>query len=287
MNRRDTLGLLGSSAIGAAALGTLTGSPDAAAATAAGNLTTLNPANADDLALIHRKLAWSMDETVGFWWLKGRRYAAFAPSYTPLWDMLIGTIFIAKDLGSDGFSLTTITTTFYSDINTGQLLENFHNPLTGKDLKVPYATPKASTEKYSTRGIPAERKLPGTTMSRYTEPGPAWIEGNDVWVRSDVAFRAAPDDPMKKTFVVEDLSTYFGSLKDVANPKLKAVPAGQVFTDVLNYPAWLEMGDRNGHFFSRCFGRKVFKQSEMPQDWQRLMAERYPAIAKDPQAALG
>jgi hypothetical protein len=46
------------------------------------------------------------------------------------------------------------------------------------------------------------------------------------------------------------------------------------------------MGDRNGHFFSRCFGRKVFSTGAMPADWQRLMAEHYPEMLRDPLAAL-
>ena len=81
------------------------------------------------------------------------------------------------------------------------------------------------------------------------------IEGDDVWVRSDMAFRAVPTDLTRKAFQVEDLSTYFASLRDVADPRKKAIPTGQVFSDMLNFPPWLEMGDRNGHYFSRCFGR--------------------------------
>jgi hypothetical protein len=123
-------------------------------------------------------------------------------------------------------------------------------------------------------------------MTQTSEPGPAYIEGDDIWLRSDFSARVIPTDDTRRPFQVEDLSTFFGSLKDVANPAAKAVPAGQTFTDLLNYPGWLEMGDRNGHFFSRCFGRKVFSTPAMPEDWQRLMAERYPQILKDPQAAL-
>jgi hypothetical protein len=128
--------------------------------------------------------------------------------------------------------------------------------------------------------------IPGTVATRSAEPGPAGIEGDDVWVRSDYAVRAVPDDATRRPFQVEDLSTYFGSLKDVANPAAEAIPAAQVFTDLLNFPGWLEMGDRNGHFFSRCFGRKVFHTAAMPREWQRLMAEHHPDVLADPLAAL-
>ena len=279
MDRRQSLEMIGSTVLGAASL-----APRAIAGAAA--LPALNPADPVDLGMIHRKLAWSLDGTVGFWWLKGRRYAAVTPHYTPLWDMLVGTIFTTRDIDIDTYAVTSLTTTFYTDIATGQYLENFHNPVTGKDLKIPYPAPRASEQKYGRQGLVSELSMPGTTTTRNTEPGPAWIQGDDVWVRGDVAIRVVPNDPMKKVFEVEDLSMYFGSLQQVANPKLRAISAGQVFTDILNYPSWLDMGDRNGHYFSRCFGRKVFKQSDMPQDWQQLMREHYPTIANDPTAAL-
>ena len=79
---------------------------------------------------------------------------------------------------------------------------------------------------------------------------------------------------------------YFGSVKDVQNPRLGHIPAGQVFTDLLSYPAWLEMQDQPGQFFSRCLGRKVFDPHRMPAAWHEFMARRYPAVAKDPAGAL-
>jgi hypothetical protein len=236
-----------------------------------------------------RKLAYVAGEGFGIWWLKGRRYAAVPPVYTPFWDMLIGTLFHVRDLDADTYAVTTLATSFYTDIHTGELLETFHNPVTGKDQKVTFLALKPVEQHYGLHGQMVEtamNSMPGSASTRSAEPGPLFIEGDDVWIRADNSFRAVPADVTRQAFQVEDLSTYFGSLRDLANPALKAMPAGQVFTDLLNYPAWLEMGDRNGHFFSRCFGRKVFSTGAMPKDWQRLMAEHHPEILKDPLGAL-
>ena len=282
MNRRDTLGIIGAGLLGVIAL-----EPASAAATPAAP--KLDPASAKDAALVFRKLAWCSDGGFGIWWLKGRRFAAIPPVYTPFWDMLIGTLFTVRDIDADTYAVTTLTTSFYTDVKTGQFLENFHNPITGKDHKVTYLGMKPIEQKYGLHGQMVEtpmNSMAGATTSRSAEPGPFVVEGDDVWIRSDNSFRAVPNDVTRQAFQVEDLSTYFGSLKDLNNPKLKLVPAGQVFTDLLNYPAWLEMGDRNGHFFSRCFGRKTPGPAAMPQDWQRLMAEHHPEILKDPLAAL-
>jgi hypothetical protein len=283
MNRRETLamsaGLLGAAALDAP----LRARPREPAQQ------TFNLADPRDVARIFRRLAYVEGEGFGIWWLKGRRYCAVPPHYIPFWDMLIGQLFTVRDLGEDGYSVISMSTTFYTDIATGELISNFHNPVTGKDLEAPVLVPRPSERRYGALGQMLETSMspiPGTTATHSSEPGPAFIEGDDVWLRSDNSTRAIPTDVTRQVLQVEDLTTYFGSLRDVANPAMKAVPAGQVFTDLLNYPAWLAMGDRNGHFFSRCFGRKVFSIAAMPGDWQRLMEKHHPDILRDPLAAL-
>jgi len=283
MNRRDSLAVFGAAMLGATTPGT------AAAAPAKNAPPPFDLSNPRDIARIYRRLAWIDGDGFGIWWLKGRRYVAVPPTYIPFWDMLIGSLFTIRSLDADTYAVTSMSTTFYTDIATGALLDTFHHPVTGKDVKVVPLNPKPITQQYGIHGQMLEtpmNSMPGTTATRNSEPGPAFIEGDDIWLRNDVSARLVPTDVTRQALQVEDLTTYFGTLKDVANPKLREVPAGQVFTDLLNFPAWLEMGDRNGHFFSRCFGRKVFSTGAMPADWQRLMAERHPEILRDPLAAL-
>jgi hypothetical protein len=281
MNRRETIALLGAGVAGASV-----GIP-AAQARPGRTLRTVDPANPRDLAMIYRKLAWIDGEGFGLWWLKGRRYAAVPPTYIPFWDMLIGMLFTVRDIDSDTYAVTTLTTTFYTDIQTGALLETFHNPVTGKEVKVNYQPVHPTEQHYGPQGrLDEPPGIPGTSALRSTSPGPAFVEGDEVWLRADVSARAVPTDPTKPAFQVEDLTTFFGSFKDLADPAAKSMVAGQVFTDLLNYPAWLEMGDRSGHYFSRCFGRKVFAIDAMPEDWRRLMSLNHPDILKDPRAAL-
>jgi hypothetical protein len=59
-----------------------------------------------------------------------------------------------------------------------------------------------------------------------------------------------------------------------------------MFNDILNFPAWLQMGDQPGTFFSHCYGRKVFRYEQMPARWRSLFEYRYPDVAKDPAAVL-
>ena len=97
----------------------------------------------------------------------------------------------------------------------------------------------------------------------------------------------APDTPEAgKLFQINDHSTYHGSLRDVADPDVKNAPATWSFNDLNTWPAWMEMGDNPGNYFSRGFGRKVFAIEDMPSTWHRFATDRFPEVMKDPRGAL-
>jgi hypothetical protein len=112
------------------------------------------------------------------------------------------------------------------------------------------------------------------------------VQGGVVYVTADVILAGALVSDPGTRVRVNDLTTYVGSLRDVLDPKVAMAPAAQMFNDDNTWPAWLEMGDRPGSFFSRAQGRKVFRYEDMPPVWRGEVARRYPAIARDPAGAL-
>ena len=139
---------------------------------------------------------------------------------------------------------------------------------------------------YDKNGLKMAFERPGMTFKRKGDLGPAWIEGKDIWVRGDTSLRGEPTEAGGKVFQVNDMSTYFGALKDVSDPKVSSAPAGQAFSDVNTWPDWLEMGAQPGNYYSRCFGRKTDHIDGMPKIWRDIMAMKYPAVMKDPAGAL-
>lgn len=281
INRRTALGLIGA-AVGVVATG----------GTARANKRGFPAPDLTDkkqLALAYRKLAYSLDDSVTFWWMRGTRYGVIDSVATPFWDMHIGLWFQTRDLDADSYEVTLASANFYTPVNTAELLEVFHNPYTGADVPVKYATPKPwriviGREGHSAFGGAA----PGMTVTRSEDPGPGWIEGQDVVIRGDSVMNAVPTDPSsgKKGRSVNDWSTYVASLDDIANPKVKNAPGVQYFNDILTYPAWLQMGDHAGSYVSRCFGRKVFSYAQMPALWRRLYEKALPESAKDAAGVL-
>jgi len=247
----------------------------------------LDPSNPKELARIFRKLAFAADERIGFWWLRGTRGALVDTDVTPLWDMHIGSIFRARDLPDGQFEVSTIQTAFYTDLKSGERLRTFANPFTRKTIDIPRYPAKVERLTYDAHGRtdPPSGFLAG--LDRDAKIGPAWVQGDDVWIKGDVVIKGAPKAPGERPIRVNDLTTYFGSVRDVLDPSVAMPLAGQTFIDINIWPPWLEMGNQKGDYFSRCYGRKAASFDAMPTLWRQWMKEDFPKVTADFDAALG
>jgi len=283
ITRRTTLGLIGGAA-GFAATGSL--------ASAAAEVTpTLNLEDKQQLGLAFRKLAYSLDDSLTFWWLRGTRYGVVDAVATPFWDMYVGTWFKTRNLDDGKYELTMANVNFYTSPDTTELLEVFKNPYTGENIPVQYVMPKKPWRmEMEPNGGSAfgGSDIPGMTKTSGHSQGPAFVEGDEVYIRGDMFMYAEPIDAASGTrpLRVNDWSTYVGKLADIASPAVTNAPAAQYFTDILTWPKWLQMGDQPGNYVSRCVGRKVFAYEHMPQTWRNHLERMQPDTAKDPAGFL-
>jgi hypothetical protein len=252
---------------------------------AAASPSRLDPSRTADLSLIFRKLAYAMDERIGFWWLKGRRFALVDAGLIPFWDMHIGAAFQTRTLSGGQFEVAFLQTSFYSDLATGQLIRTFDNPLTHRTVDIAYPPAVASRLTFDAQG----RTDPPTgflaNLARDARIGPAWVQGDDVWVEGNILL-SGPPAPGGRAIRVNDLTTYFGSARDILDPDMPMPLAGQMFSDINIWPPWLQMGDQSGDFFSRCYGRKVATFDAMPAFWRQSMLAAFPAVTANFAKAL-
>ena len=282
INRRDALGALaGAAALGGAGVG-------AAAAAAAAARAAFGAADQGHLALASRKPGCSMDDTLTFHWMRGTRYSVVGPVATPFWDMYVAAWFTTRDLPDGRWEVTMASGNLYTPVGGTTLLEKFDNPYTGKTVEVPYNRPRAIKATYDKKGGSpfAGGDPPGMKSTRKTDIGPAWGVGDRVHVQSDLMVDNRPLEPGKKSFTVNDWSTYIGAVADVMDPKKPNPPSAHMFNDILDFPPWLQMGDHPGAFVSRCYGGKVYDFKSMPPVWQALFEKKFPDVAKDMGAVL-
>jgi hypothetical protein len=278
MKRRTALGILGAAAAAPAIVGR---------ARAASPL-KLDVANPDHVALIHRKLCFNLDGAPTFMWLRATRLGLVDSRFTPFWEMHVGQAFTTRDLSGGEYEVTSWSAIFYTDLDTGKFIDTFKNPYTGKTIAIRYNPPRVTKRRHTRTGEEREPlDRPGMTVETNTDIGPAWIEGDAVWVRGDTRVRLEPKEPGQgRISQVNDWSTFYGALKDVADPDNKNPPSTWIFNDINTWSAWLEMGDHPGNYVSRGLGQKEFRFDDMPATWRTLLAERYPDFAKDPVGAL-
>mgnify|MGYP001824295203 CR=1 FL=1 len=279
MKRRTALGLIG----GAAA------APLVRAPLAQAEMLSLDTSNPAHTLMITRKLAHTMDDDIVFWWAQLTRMFMLDKIATPLWNVHVGALLNTRDIDEHGsYETTAISMVFYTDLETGEYLRTFDNPFTGQTVDINYFPARPSKRVTSIMGPKSEPPTrPGYEIISSHPMGPAWVEGDDVWVRVDDITRMEPETPEAgPVFRVNDWSTYHGAVSDVANTEIRNAPATWHFNDVLSFPPWLGMGDRPGDFVSRGFGRKVSGFRAMPDRLNDLIKERHPDIYKDPAAAL-
>jgi hypothetical protein len=250
----------------------------------------LDPKNKRDAALIFRKVLYSLDDRLVFWWMDITRYQQLDNALTPQWRLLTGTIAQVTPGPDDAtYSVKSLAVPFYLDLETNKILEKYKNPLTGEIVE-----PRTfgmggapSVTKFTIDGADDGPPRPGIRSAERREPiGPVIVQGDDCWVRAD-SIAKIDFEGDTKPFNVNDLSDYHAKWSDVTNPDIKSAPARKYFVDVLTYQRFLKMGDKPGGNVGRGPGGKVFKFEDMPGDWQKLVAERAPKIAKDPKSALG
>jgi hypothetical protein len=237
-----------------------------------------------DLALIHRKLVWSADATPTFSWLHGVRYALIDNRLLPLWAMHVGNVFRTRDL-PDGYEVTVLSISVYTDLKTGRFLRRFVNPVTGAEVEIGYFPPRPQRVVYgpTARGVATAGPL--ARLDQHAEFGPAWIDGETVSVWGDYRAYSAESSP-PTAIRVNDLSTYLGRLGEVADPEIANPASTAIFNDINTWPAWLGMGDRPGSYVSRAWGRKAFAYADLPEVWRDIVEREHPAISRDPIGAL-
>jgi len=274
LNRRDLL-LGGSALAGSALIGTDIRAADA-----------LDLDDPWDRLTALAKLRGSLDGSTVMWWMKGVRYGVVDNVVTPLFGMLVGSFQRMKALPGKGYELNMLEMSYFTDLETGAVLDKFTNPYNGKVCDVP----EQRLGPYPVLMTPTGVVLPKVPMfgdvELQTTVGPAIVNGDDVWIRDDSTVKVDSDHPMMGKHIYNELVTYRGKLSDVNNPKLASAPADIAFQSVTSWREWLQAEGVGGHTTARAAGTKISSIDDFPPEYLRAARERHGDIIADPEAAL-
>lgn len=239
------------------------------------------------IARLYRQMRFAGDGQVFFWWLQGRRYGLVENVLTPFFDMHVGSVHRCSDQGDGRYQVSSAQIGYYTDLETGALLENWLNPITGANVLLSYAAPRASTSSYGPAG--PEEPAAANGAERRHLLGPVSVVGDSVWLREETHVVVPPAAAGARPLRVHDMYTLQSpraALRE-SGPLPRWVPALGQFNDFNSWSPRFQMGDRPGTSLSRCAGRKERRWQDLPEKFRALAAQVHPAWARAPAGILG
>ncbi len=264
-SRRD---LIGGFSVTAMMLGAFTTASQPAHAMLMGDAPGLPDLN-DPLVNLHgfMKMHGSLDEVDCPWWYTGIIYGIqdnTAPK--PLFRFEgceINRYRANKD--GEGYVQSGRTLTFYRDLETGEMINTWKNPYTGRDT-TPKSNTLAGNDSFylSTKGLRFKEQLSSVPDKSLKLNWHA--NGDMIWLIKD---RAAP-----RAFAQPwlECSSTFATIKEFADPKVKRANATFSSTFWAPWMPWMEMKDAQGqnipgHVVWHASGRKLKTIDELPPEY--------------------
>jgi hypothetical protein len=256
-------GLLGGAALAAG--------PSHAAPHAAASLDLDSPAGRFKAYMLMRG---ALDGQVVIGFVSGRYYGIVGSELKPLYGVAGATFSRYRARADGAYDGVGYELAFFTDLETGEALDEFHNPYTGETVSVPVTMlePADLLIKPSLE-IVIPKAPPG--YSGYDRVVSSLVSGPDVW------FPGATT-----AFHYNEVLSIHATRAELETPGVTHVRALTGYSSVVTWRPWLKMGDRPGHLMGTGAGRYGATMDELPANWRAAAAKHRPDILKDPGALL-
>ncbi len=97
----------------------------------------IDPNDPDHLDFLHSKLLYALDDRPIFWWKRGTKYGVIEGEAKPMWNMWVFFVQRVTAHRAESFDVASLEAIYLTDLETGELLETWHNFYTGETLPVP------------------------------------------------------------------------------------------------------------------------------------------------------
>ena len=179
---------------------------------------------------------------------------------------------------ADGtFVQTGRTTSFFSDIDSEQVLESWVNPYTGATVAVrANLLGGAGRAVWSEAGIDPQfgPAIAAGGAAPTSSPQPLHITwtryGSRIWVRHDRAYPPGMPAPIGES------STSLIERRDLDNHRLTSIPALFASTYMAPWPTWMGMQGQPGHVIWHADGLKLDRIEDLPAPYLDRLRRLHP-----------
>lgn len=177
-----------------------------------------------------------------------------------------------------GYEMMTRDWALYKDIETGEVLNQYKNPFTGKTNQVsPILTRPFSWDMTADRG----QQMPEYTGEAYLIDRPLilpWTqEGDDVALTLELLVRYS------NGVGGGEWEHFHTSAKELNDPNLTSVSMRQTWTGHSPWMRWMEMGDIPGRTLWQSNGRKHASATTLRPEFIAAVNAAFPGSLEDPE----
>ncbi|MEZ5566326.1 MAG: DUF1838 family protein [Gammaproteobacteria bacterium] len=175
------------------------------------------------------------------------------------------------------FRLVSREILLYEDPVTGEVLQTWTNPWTGKTVDVIQIANDPVNGNYGLKG------RDGKPVNL-----PFGSSGNQWWLTLAVPlFYTNPlagdyQRYVGGTYHATELFNFFGSIDALGNSKQDSVPTAVGWERISGWLPWMEMGDRAGIIYFHTAGRKLDKWDDLSSTMKAQIEKNYPAYRNPP-----
>lgn len=275
LTRRDTLAVAG---------GALISSSVGSSAHAAEGL---NLSNRDDLLTALAKMRGRTDGGISMGWIIGTRYAVVENLATPMWGILAGTFSRYRKISDVTYEVRSIEVAYFTDLETGQLLETWTNPFTDQEIDVPRIRMGPATIIMTADGLDIPNPV-GEAAGMFIKHRfrPAVTVGDDVWITEEIQVDGPPLAPNTPKFAYNEMTTYHSTLTELADPDAASVATSVQYHSLVSWRPWMGFGDMAGHTTARGSGKHINRIEDFPKYYLELTKRYNDDVLNDPETVL-
>jgi hypothetical protein len=175
------------------------------------------------------------------------------------------------------FRLVSREILLYEDPVTGEVLRQWQNPWTGKTVKVIHVANDPVNGNYSVVGRDGK-----PTQLAFDAIGSQW------WLTTTVPlFYTNPlggdfQPYVGGTYHATEMFNFFGDTADLTRRQQRSAPARVAWQRMSKWLPWMEMGDREGLFYTNTAGRKLDRFEDLSPTMRAEIEASYPAYRQPP-----
>ncbi|MBM4196334.1 MAG: DUF1838 domain-containing protein [Gammaproteobacteria bacterium] len=246
--------------------------------------TAFDWANPGDRLAALVKLRGATDGRLCMGYVVGVRYAVPEHKPIPMMGILAATFSRYRRLDDSTYEARAIEVAFFTDVDTGALLERWKNPVTGTVVDVQQTRMGPSRLRVTSQGLKVDNpsnEAAGLDLKHaFLEPR---FVGDNTWITEQIDV-AGPPGP--RPFVYTELTTMNASRAALEDRSVAWVPTRVDYQSLITYRPWMGFGDAPGHTIARGSGVHVARREELPPQYQELIRSRHPDVWNDPLAVL-